>query len=74
LAGGIGQVIARAIGDYTQFGQYLDGAGMGDYMASNWVTPQRLPDALNSAVAENGYQQRPKSSSLRRPAARALEI
>jgi hypothetical protein len=60
LAGGIGQVIARAIGDYTQFGRYLDGAGMGDYMASNWVTPQRLPDALNSAVAENGYQQAPQ--------------
>jgi hypothetical protein len=56
LAGGIGQVIARAIGDYTQFGQYLNGAGMGDYMAANWVTPQRLPNALDSAFAENGYQ------------------
>jgi hypothetical protein len=56
LAGGVGQVISRAIGDYTQFGQYLDGAGMGDYMAANWVAPQRLPNALESAMSENGQQ------------------
>ena len=53
LAGGIGQVISRVIGDYTSFGSYLNGAGMGDYMAANWVTPQLLPDALNSAMASN---------------------
>jgi hypothetical protein len=64
LAGGVGQVISRAISDYTTVGQYLQSAGMGDYMASNWVTPQVLPNALESPMSSNGYQpQIPMSSS-----------
>jgi hypothetical protein len=56
LAGGVGAVLRRALTDYTFVGGYLNNAGMGDYMASNWVTPQRLPNALDNAMAENGYQ------------------
>ena len=51
------QIILRVIGDYTQFGSYLSLSGMGDYMAANWVQPQRLTDALNGAMVEipNGW-------------------
>lgn len=52
LAGGIAQILVRMISDYTPYGQYLSGAGLGDYMVANWVAPQRLPDALNSAMVE----------------------
>jgi hypothetical protein len=49
FAGSVVQVVLRAIADYTPFGQYTQQLGMGDYMASNWVTPQRYTDGLNSA-------------------------
>jgi hypothetical protein len=52
LAGGIAQIIVRMISDYTPYGQYLAGTGLGDYMVANWVAPQRLPDALGSAMVE----------------------
>lgn len=56
LAGGIGQVIGRIIADYTQFGSFVNQLGMGDYMASNFVAPQILPNALESAMSSNGIQ------------------
>lgn len=56
LAGGVGQVIGRIIADYTQFGSYINQLGMGDYMASNFVSPQILPNALDSAMSSNGVQ------------------
>lgn len=56
LAGGIGQVIGRIIADYTQFGSFVNQLGMGDYMASNFVAPQILPNALESAMSSNGVQ------------------
>ncbi len=52
VAGGIAQIIVRMISDYTPYGQYLSGTGLGDYMVANWVAPQRLPDALSSAMVE----------------------
>lgn len=52
LAGSVVQIVLRAIGDYTPFGKYVQNLGMGDYLASNWVTPQRYTDALNSANVE----------------------
>jgi hypothetical protein len=57
VAGGIAQIIVRMISDYTPYGQYLAGTGLGDYMVANWVAPQRLPDALSSAMVEipNGW-------------------
>ena len=53
IAGGIAQVIVRMIGDYTPYGQYLSGSGVGDYQASAFLTPQRMmPNALMSAALE----------------------
>lgn len=52
IAGGIGQVISRAISDYSILGSYGQQLGFGDYMVSNWVTPQRMVDGLNSAMVE----------------------
>jgi hypothetical protein len=49
FSGSVVEVILRMIGDYTPFGSYVSGLGMGDYFASNWVAPQRYTDALNSA-------------------------
>lgn len=53
------QIILRVIGDQTSFGSYLSLSGLGDYMATNVVQPQRLVDGLNSAVVEipNGWGQ-----------------
>jgi hypothetical protein len=50
--GAVLQVVLRAIADYTPFGTYTSQLGMGDYMASNWVTPQRYVDGLNSAQVQ----------------------
>lgn len=52
LAGGLLQIIARAITDNTPFGGLMTQAGMGDYQMQNFVTPQRLVDPLNSAQIE----------------------
>ena len=49
IAGGIAQVIVRVIGDQTPYGSYLSGAGVGDYQASAFLTPQRMLDARNNA-------------------------
>lgn len=47
--GAILQVVLRVLRDQTPFGQYTSSIGMGDYLASNWVTPQRYTDPLGSA-------------------------
>jgi len=52
FAGAVVQVVLRLITDYTPFGQYAKLQGVGDYMASNWVTPHRYVDGLNSAQIE----------------------
>ena len=52
FAGAVVQVVLRLITDYTPFGQYASLQGVGDYMASNWVTPQRYVDGLQSAQIE----------------------
>jgi len=54
LAGGIGQVISRAISDNTPYGAALSSIGFGDYIAANFVTPQIVPDALNGVMSSNG--------------------
>jgi hypothetical protein len=53
LAGGVGSVIRKAITDMTPYGSFLGQSGVGDYMVSHWLSPQRLPDALHSAEVEN---------------------
>lgn len=52
FSGAVVEVILRIISDYTPFGSYVSGLGMGDYFASNWVQPQRYVDALNSAQVQ----------------------
>lgn len=49
FVGSVIEVIVRLLNDYTPYGSYVSGLGMGDYLASNWVSPQRYTDALNSA-------------------------
>lgn len=58
LAGGIGSLLRRIISDYSLFGGYTAQLGMGDYMVSNWVTPQRLASdfrSLTEAKMDQGY-------------------
>lgn len=58
LAGGIGSLLRRIISDYSLFGGYTAQLGMGDYMVSNWVTPQRLASdfrSLTEAKVDQGY-------------------
>lgn len=52
LAGGVVQIVLRAIADFTPWGKFTQTIGLGDYQVSNWVTPQRYTDALNSANVE----------------------
>ena len=47
--GAILQVVLRVLRDQTPFGQFTSSIGMGDYLASNWVTPQRYVDPLGGA-------------------------
>lgn len=49
LAGGIGGLLRRIIADYSLVGPFGSQLGLGDYMVSNWVTPQRVVDGWNSA-------------------------
>lgn len=53
LAGGIGGLMRRIIADYSLLGGYTAQLGMGDYMVSNWVTPQRLASDFRSLTEAN---------------------
>lgn len=53
LAGGIGALIRRIIADYSLFGGYTASLGMGDYLVSNWVAPQRLASDFRSLSESN---------------------
>jgi len=53
LAGGIGALIRRVIADYSLFGGYTASLGMGDYLVSNWVAPQRLASDFRSLSEAN---------------------
>jgi hypothetical protein len=52
LAGGVLQIAARALTDYTPFGKVTAQLGVGDYQVQNFVTPQRLVAPLDSARIE----------------------
>lgn len=49
ILGGVIQTLLRVLIDKTPFGSKVSNLGMGDYMAQNFLTPQRLVDGLNSA-------------------------
>jgi hypothetical protein len=52
IAGGALQIAIRVASDYTPYGAQLAMTGLGDYQVSNWVTPQRYLDPLNSAQVQ----------------------
>jgi hypothetical protein len=52
IMGGAVQIVLRLISDYTPYGKFTASLGMGDYLASNFVTPQRYVNALESAQVE----------------------
>ena len=63
IVGGAAGIVARILQDYTPIGQYLTQAGVGDYagggahgvglyLPSNAVWPQRYVDAANSALVQ----------------------
>lgn len=56
LAGGIGALMRRIIADYSLLGGYTSQLGMGDYLVSNWVTPQRLASDFRSLTDANVSQ------------------
>lgn len=48
LAGGFVEIVLRIIADYTPFGSITANLGMGDYLAQNFLVPQRLqPNVRN---------------------------
>jgi hypothetical protein len=57
VVGGVLGILARMISDFTPYGAWLARYGVGDYgmgvyLPSNFVTPQRYANALNSAQVE----------------------
>lgn len=59
LGGTAAQIFLRLINDYTPFGQYVTGLGIGDYQAQAFVTPQVLAAPMNNADISipNGWGQ-----------------
>ena len=49
LAGGAASIISRVIQDYSLLGSYSSQVGLGDYLMSDWLTPQYLTDGLHNA-------------------------
>jgi hypothetical protein len=48
-AGGVASIISRAIQDFGLLGPYSAQAGLGDYLVSDFLTPQRLTNGLQNA-------------------------
>ena len=49
IAGGAASIISRVIQDYTLLGSYSSSVGMGDYLVSNFLTPQYLTNGMQNA-------------------------
>jgi len=56
-AGGFAALILRMVGDLTPYGSALSLSGFGDYMVSNFVTPQRIMNQRQALweVPGNGW-------------------
>jgi hypothetical protein len=50
LAGGVASIISRIIQDYSLLGSYSAQVGLGDYLMSDFLTPQTLTAGLTSAA------------------------
>lgn len=57
VAGTLVQIILRVINDYTPYGSYVSGLGMGDYQMQSFVTPQVLTNPWKNADVQipNGW-------------------
>ena len=49
LAGGAASIISRIIQDYSLLGSYSAQVGLGDYLMSDFLTPQALTNGLKTA-------------------------
>lgn len=49
LAGGAASILSRIIQDYSLLGSYSSQVGLGDYLMSDFLTPQRLTNGLQTA-------------------------
>lgn len=49
IAGGAASIISRVIQDYTLLGSYSSSVGLGDYLVSNFLTPQYLTNGMQNA-------------------------
>jgi hypothetical protein len=60
IAGGAGAIIKRVIGDYSLLGQYGAALGLGDYLASDFLTPQSMVNGLQTAqLSQPSWAQAP---------------
>lgn len=50
ILGGVIQTVMRVLVDQTPLGETVKQFGVGDYMAQNYLAPQRVVDGLNSAA------------------------
>jgi hypothetical protein len=49
LAGGAASILSRVIQDYSLLGSYSSTVGLGDYLMSDFLTPQAMTNGLKSA-------------------------
>ena len=49
LAGGVASIISRLIQDYSLLGSYSSQVGLGDYLMSDFLTPQLVASGLQNA-------------------------
>ena len=49
LAGGAASILSRVIQDYSLLGSYSASVGLGDYLMSDFLTPQTLTNGLQNA-------------------------
>jgi hypothetical protein len=50
LAGGVASIISRIIQDFSLLGSYSSQVGLGDYLMSDFLTPQTLTNGLHTAA------------------------
>jgi hypothetical protein len=65
ILGSVVQTLIRFLSDKTPYGARLAELGVGDYMAQNFLTPQRLVDGLNSAQIQAPVMAMPAAAGLK---------
>lgn len=65
ILGSVVQTLIRFLSDKTPYGARLAELGVGDYMAQNFLTPQRVVNGLHSAQLEAPVMQMPAAAGLK---------